>query len=82
MSDDPEAGQASDSDLSVEHQPKGSARNPSDTLDRDADQNASVRRGGEAHGGVTPQAGDPTSPEKADARAEERDARPARARAG
>jgi hypothetical protein len=36
-------------------------------------QNASVRRGGEAAGGIAPQAGDPTNPDLADARAEERD---------
>lgn len=73
MSADPEAGHASDHNLSTEHQPKGSARNPSDTLDRNATQNATVRRGGEAAGGVAPKAGDPTSPAEADARAAERD---------
>jgi hypothetical protein len=73
MSADPEAGQASDHNRSTEHQPNGSARNPSDTLDRDATQNASVRRGGEAAGGVAPKEGDPTGPADADARAAERD---------
>jgi hypothetical protein len=36
-------------------------------------QNATVRRGGEAAGGIAPHPGDPTSPDLADARAEERD---------
>ncbi|WP_116090737.1 hypothetical protein [Sphingomonas crusticola] len=36
-------------------------------------QNATVRRGGEAVGGVAPRPGDPTSPDLADARAEARD---------
>jgi hypothetical protein len=84
---------APDKNLSTEHQPKGSAGNPSDTLDRknehidpgqrqwnedssdtpDTLQNASVRRGGEAAGGVAPHPGDPTSPAEADARAAARD---------
>ena len=82
-----------DKNLSTEHQPKGSARNPSDTLDRENKdvepgqrqwnddsrekpediQNASVRRGGEAEGGIDPQPGDPTSPAQAAARAAARD---------
>lgn len=37
-------------------------------------QNATVRGGGEAEGGIAPRAEDPTSPEQADARAEQRDA--------
>ena len=37
-------------------------------------QNASVRRGGEAEGGIAPHSGDPTSPELAEDRAEQRDA--------
>jgi hypothetical protein len=36
-------------------------------------QNATVRRGGEAAHGITPHAGDPTSPDLAHARAEARD---------
>jgi hypothetical protein len=70
MSGEPDAA---DSNLSTEYQPKGSARNMSDTLDRGEDQNGSVRRGGEAAGGVAPQTGDPTSPAEADARAAGRD---------
>lgn len=76
---------ASDKNLSTEYQPRGSARNPSDTLDRpgaerDASeapatiQNATVRRGGEAAGGIAPHPGDPTSPAEADQRAADRDA--------
>lgn len=84
----------SDDNISTENQPKGSARNLSDTLNRehedvapgqrrwagdsseqpDEAQNASVRRGGEAAGGTEPEAGDPTSPVAADARAADRDA--------
>lgn len=37
-------------------------------------QNATVRHGGEAAEGITSQSGDPTSPERADVRAAERDA--------
>jgi hypothetical protein len=82
-----------DENISAEHQPKGSARNLSDTLDRqneqvapgqrqwnddssedpDAQQNASVRRGGEAAGGITPRSGDPSTPAAAEARAAARD---------
>lgn len=64
---------AADNNLSTEYQPEGSARNVRDTLDRDAAQNASVRRGGQAAGGVTPQPDDPTSPAEANARAVGRD---------
>jgi len=94
----------SDKNLSTEHQPKGSAANLSDTLDRrdeqvpagqrqwaadsatkpaptaepseeerDATQNASARRGGQAVGGLDPQPADPTSPAAATARAQDRD---------
>lgn len=83
-----------DDNISTDNQPKGSARNLSDTLNREheqvapgqrqlsedasdrpeAEQNASVRRGGEAAGGVDPQDDDPTSPAAADAHAADRDA--------
>jgi hypothetical protein len=84
---------ASRRNVSTENQPKGSACNLSDTLDRqneqvaggqrqwaddsaaepeametDVAQNASVRAGGEAAGGIAAQAGDPTSPAAANAR--------------
>lgn len=96
---------ASDHNISTDHQPPGSARNPADTLDRTGDrvpagqrqfahdsdappapnadaaaeaadplQTASVRKGGEASGGLTPQADDPTDPARAAAHAQERDA--------
>src|SRR3982750_142936 len=47
-------------------------KHETDDLGQDL-QNGTVRRGGEAVGGVAPQPGDPTSPGLADARAEERD---------
>ena len=63
------------SNISTENQPKGAARNPSDTLDRRDDRtNAAARPGGEPAGGIAPQPGDPTSPAQADARAADRDA--------
>jgi hypothetical protein len=95
---------APDTNISTEHQPKGAALNPSDTLDRrneqvppgqrqwaddsaekpdatpgvrdttaDELQNASVRRGGQAIGGIAPQPGDPTDPASAEARGKARD---------
>lgn len=42
--------------------------------DSDALQNATVRDGGAAKGGVTPQTDDPSSPEQADSHAKQRDA--------
>jgi hypothetical protein len=45
-----------------------------DDPDSDALQNATVRDGGAAEGGVTPHADDPSNPEQADSRAKRRDA--------
>jgi hypothetical protein len=67
-------GGPTEENISTENQPKGAARNPSDTLDRGGtDQNAGAKPGGEAAGGNASRSGDPTSPAAADAAAAKQD---------
>jgi hypothetical protein len=54
-----------ETNMTTKHEPQ---RHRDDEL-----QNATVRRGGEAAGGIASQPQDPTSPDLADARAQERD---------